>query len=75
MSESKKDKKAGLTGSIRRWFKSLKLEFKKIIWPGKKELAKKTFVVLVTAICLGLVIAGINVCIQEGIQFLMNIQF
>ena len=75
MSESKKNQKVGFAGRIRRWFKAIKLEFKKIIWPDKNELAKKTLVVLVTAVCLGIVIAGINVCIQEGIQFLMNIQF
>ena len=75
MSESKKDKKNGLISRIHRWFKSIKLEFKKIIWPDKQELAKKTGVVLVTAICLGIIIAVIDMGIQEGLQFLMNIQF
>ena len=68
MGETKKSRKGG-------WFKNLKLEFKKIIWPGKKELAKKTLVVLTTAICLGIIIAIINMGIQYAIQFLMDIQF
>ena len=60
------------TNRIASWFKSLKIEFKKIIWPEKKDLAKQTFVVLVTAICIGIIIAIINMGIQYGIQFLVQ---
>ena len=68
MGESSKSQK-------KNWFKSLKAEFKKIIWPGKKDLAKQTVVVLVSAVVIGIVIALIDMGIQYGIQFLMNIQF
>ncbi|MDD5950101.1 MAG: preprotein translocase subunit SecE [Lachnospiraceae bacterium] len=68
MGESSKSQK-------KNWFKSLKAEFKKIIWPGKKDLAKQTLVVLVSAVVIGIVIALIDMGIQYGIQFLMNIQF
>ncbi len=54
------------------WFKGLKAEFKKIIWPGKKDLAKQTTVVLVSAIVIGIIIAIIDMGIQYGIQFLMQ---
>lgn len=68
MGESSKSQKGN-------WFKTLKAEFKKIIWPGKKDLAKQTLVVLVSAIVIGVIIALIDMGIQYGIQFLMNIQF
>jgi preprotein translocase subunit SecE len=68
MSESSKSRKGS-------WFKGLKAEVKKIIWPGKKDLAKQTVVVLVTAIVLGIIIAFVDMGIQYGIQALMDIQF
>ena len=69
MSEESSKKK---NSRIKSWFKSLKIEFKKIIWPEKKDLAKQTLVVLVTAICLGIIIAIINMGIQYGIQFIVQ---
>ena len=54
------------------WLKSVKAEFKKIIWPGEKELAKQTGVVLAAAIVIGIIVAIIDMGIQYGIQFLMQ---
>ena len=68
MSETSKSQKTS-------WFKSLKMEFKKIIWPEKKKLAKQSFVVLVSAIIIGIIVGIISMGIQYGIQALMNIQF
>lgn len=36
------------------WFKGLKAEFKKIIWPDKKTLVKQTVAVIVCSLFLGL---------------------
>ena len=46
------------------WFKGLKAEFKKIIWPDKKTLAKQTFAVTVFSIVLGAIIAVIDALLQ-----------
>ena len=54
------------------WFKSVKAEFKKIIWPGKKLFAYQTGVVLAAAIVIGIIVAIIDMGIQYGIQFLMQ---
>ena len=54
------------------WFKSVKAEFKKIIWPGIKELAKQTGVVWAGASVIGIIVAIIDMGIQYGIQFLMQ---
>ena len=29
-------------GKIRKWFKDLKIEFKKVVWPSKKTVANNT---------------------------------
>ena len=54
------------------WFKGLKAEFKKVIWPDKKTLAKQTVAVTVFSIVLGAIIAIVDALIQFGIDFLVQ---
>ena len=54
------------------WFKGLKAEFKKIIWPDKKTLAKQTVAVTVCSIILGVIIAVIDIIIQYGVDKLVR---
>ena len=54
------------------WFKVLKAEFKKIIWPDKKTLAKQTAAVTVCSVVLGLIIAIVDAIIQYGIDFIVK---
>ncbi|MCR4717995.1 MAG: preprotein translocase subunit SecE [Lachnospiraceae bacterium] len=66
MSETSKDQKNG-------WFKGVKAEIKKIIWPSKKDLAKQTAVVLISALVIGVIVAIIDMGIQYGIDALINL--
>ncbi len=63
------DKKAATTENApkkKSWFKGLKSEFKKIIWPEKKSVARQTTaVVLITAV-LGVIIVVIDYLVQIG---------
>ena len=54
------------------WFKGLKAEFKKIIWPDKKTLAKQTVAVTVCSLILGAIIAIVDALLQYGIDFLVK---
>ena len=54
------------------WFKGLKAEFKKIIWPDKKTLAKQTAAVTVCSVVLGMIIAIVDALIQYGIDFIVK---
>jgi preprotein translocase subunit SecE len=54
------------------WFKGLKLEFNKIIWPDQKSLAKQTTAVVAISIILGLIISAIDVIIKYGVDFLVK---
>ncbi len=48
------------------WFKGLKSEFKKIIWPEKKSVARQTTaVVLITAV-LGVIIVVMDYLVKIG---------
>ena len=54
------------------WFKGLKAEFEKIIWPHKKTLAKQTVAVTACSIVLGAIIAVVDVIVKYGIDFLVK---
>ena len=54
------------------WFKGLKAEFKKIIWPDKKTLVKETVAVIICSVLLGGIIAIVDALIQYGIDFLVR---
>ena len=54
------------------WFKGLKAEFKKIIWPDKKTLVKQTVAVITCSVILGVIIAVIDALVQYGIEFLVR---
>jgi len=55
------------------WFKGLKAEFKKIIWPDKKSLTKQTIAVVATSVALGLIIKVLDTIITYGIDFLVSL--
>ena len=54
------------------WFKGLKAEFKKIIWPDKKTLVKQTVAVIVCSLFLGVLIWMVDVVLQNGIDLLVR---
>jgi preprotein translocase subunit SecE len=54
------------------WFKGLKAEFKKIVWPDQKTLAKETAAVVVVSVCLGVIISVVDLIARFGIEFLVK---
>ena len=55
------------------WFKGLKAEYKKIIWPNKEEVRKETIAVVLISFVVGLVIAVLDMGLQYGIDFIINL--
>ena len=55
------------------WFKGLSTEFKKVIWPDRKDLARQTAVVIVATVILGAVIALVDFILGYGINVLINL--
>ncbi len=53
-------------------FKGLKAEFKKIVWPSRKSLAKETIAVLVVSVLLGAIISIVDLITRFGIEFLVR---
>ena len=54
------------------WWKGVKAEFKKIIWPDQKTLAKETTAVVVVSVILGALISILDVIIKFGIDLLVR---
>lgn len=65
-SEKKADKKE--PGKIKSWFKDLKVEFKKVVWPTKSTVVTNTSVV-VSVIALSAVLVGL---LDEGFLALFS---
>ena len=55
------------------WFKGLKAEFNKIIWPNREEVRKQTIAVVLISLVVGLVIAVLDMGLQYGIDFIINL--
>ncbi len=52
------------------FWKGVKAEFKKIVWPTKEDLAKQSVAVLVVSLLTGALIAVLDFGIQYGVNFL-----
>jgi preprotein translocase subunit SecE len=57
----------------RTWWDGVKAEWRKIIWPTKDDLVKKTITVSVVSIVLGVIIAILDFLIQNGIDVLLGL--
>jgi preprotein translocase subunit SecE len=51
--------------------KTLKAEFKKIIWPDKETLTKQTIAVLLCSVAIGAVIAVLDLIIKFGLNIII----
>ncbi len=61
------------TAPKKSWFKGLKAEFKKIVWPDRKSLARESAAVVASAVALGIIIKILDLIISYGIEFLMSL--
>lgn len=63
MSDNTVEKKKGS------FFRNLKIEFKKIVWPDKNSVVRQTIVIIVTTIILGVLIK----LLDTGVQALLSL--
>ena len=64
---TKTDKKNGS------FFKALKTEFKRIVWPDKDTIVKETTAVVVVTVILGVIIALLDFVIKTGLDKIIQI--
>ncbi len=54
------------------WFKGVKAEFKKILWPDKESLTKQSIAVITVTVVLGIVIYLLDYLIELGMGILFG---
>lgn len=59
-------------GGIKKYFKDLKSEIKKVVWPSKKQVINNTGVVLTVMVIVGLFLGGIDAGLGAIIQAVLN---
>lgn len=75
MAETEKKEKAPKKNEKapkRSWFKGLKSEFKKIVWPDKETLSKQTIAVITISIVMCGLISIIDAVVTFGVNFLVQ---
>ena len=55
------------------WFKGLKAEFNKIAWETRENVTKQTISVIAVSVIVGVIIAILDIIMQYGIDFIINI--
>ena len=68
MSEAKKKE-----GRVSGFWKGLKAEFKRIIWPDKASVVRQTITVTVITIIVGIIIAIVDATVMWGIDYIISL--
>lgn len=61
--------------SLKEYFKGIRIEMKKVVWPTRKELVSFTGVVLFVCVILGLGIWAFDSAFLASLKYLLNISF
>lgn len=67
---AKSDKKKG---GFKKYFRDLKSEIKKVVWPTRKQVINNTGVVLTVMAVFGLFLAGVDAGLGAAIKALLSI--
>ena len=70
----KTDEKLGFFKRIGKWFRDMKSELKKVVWPTPKQAAKGTLVAVVMIVVCAVVLWGFDSIAQAVVRALMSIK-
>ena len=75
MAEANKEAKGfkKLISSIGRLFRDLKSEFKKIVWPSKKQVINNTLIVIAAILVIGAFIWGLDALLTWLVSLLAKL--
>ena len=69
----KTDEKLGFFARVKKWFRDMKSELKKVVWPTPKQTAKNTVVAVVMIVICAIVLWGFDSAAQATVKALINI--
>ena len=62
----------GKSGKISDFWKGIKAEFKKIVWPTKDDIVKQTIAVISSSIVLGIIISILDFIFKVLLNFVLK---
>ena len=65
--KAKKNAKPGMIARAKKYLGSVRSEMKRVTWPSKQELINYSLAVCASLIVVGIVIAGLDMLISEGL--------
>ena len=65
--------KKSLIDRVKSYFRESKSEFKKIVWPSKKQIINNSIVVLVGIVACALFVSAIDFVFTEGFRAIINL--
>ena len=68
-----KKSKPGFFARVKRWFREMKAELKKVQWPTGKQTVNNTVIVIVCVIIVGIAIGLFDTLAQAIISALINL--
>lgn len=77
--KAKKDKKSdkkskpGVFARIGRWFRELKIELKKVVWPTGKQTVNNTLIVIACVVVVGIFIWLFDLVANKGIGLILSL--
>ncbi|MEG0898706.1 MAG: preprotein translocase subunit SecE [Oscillospiraceae bacterium] len=73
MSTAKEGNKGpSITSRIARFFKDLRGETKKVVWPDKKQVINNTWIVIVMVCIAGIAVGGVDILLSTIVQLLFK---
>ena len=69
----KDDAKPGFFKRVAKWFREMKSELKKVVWPTRKDLFNNTLVSVVVMIASAIVLWGFDMLASGLVHALINI--
>ncbi|ETP73540.1 preprotein translocase, SecE subunit [Lachnospiraceae bacterium JC7] len=60
------------SSSFQGFFKGLKTEFNKIIFPNRQDIVKETTATIVVSLLIGVVIAVLDLIMKTGLGFILK---
>lgn len=72
MAEENKVKKPSIFSRIGKWFRELKSECKKIVWPTRKQTTNNTIIVLCVVLIVGIFVWILDLIFGLGISTLLK---
>ena len=67
------DKKLGFFARIKKWFRDMKSELKKVVWPTPKQFGKNTVVSLVMMFVSAIVLWGFDSLATAAVNALLKL--